>query len=57
MSIDAEELQRLVQDVQDTAMPKFLEDGSVRIHAITYEAESLVAAAFRNYRNFMWEGG
>jgi hypothetical protein len=37
-------------------MPEFLEDGAVRVHAITYEAGSLVAAAFRNYREFLLEG-
>jgi hypothetical protein len=38
-------------------MPEFLEDGAVRVHAITYEPGSLVAAAFRNYRlNFCSEG-
>lgn len=56
MNSDTQELARIMDEIQRTAMPEFFDDGSVRIHCLTYEAGSLIAAAFRNYRDFLLEG-
>lgn len=56
MKIDTEELASVMDELQRTALPEFMEDGSVRIHAMVYEHGSLVAAAFSNYRKKLLEG-
>ena len=50
MNNDTQALALILEEIQATAMPEFLEDGSVRIFATTHYAGSLVAAAFNNYR-------
>ncbi len=56
MKNDTQELARIMDEILATALPEFFESGVVRIFVTEYPANSLVAAAFRNYRKKMLEG-
>lgn len=51
MNIKDEEFAKARDAVLESALPEFLEDGAVRIHYMLFHPNTLVAAAFRNYRD------